>query len=426
MDSIIKVFKEGVNERGVYLNSRIPLFQNALLAFELNEAIRPPWLSDDKAGIIFFPVVYKNVVEGDILAFFNNGKEKFPAIVKKVDKIIFNFNPQATVDFIQKEQYLISNKLFYRFLPVQYHLVPGTIRRYIKMFSVFIQKKIARKDRLKFPSWPFDSSVETIKYAFFCCQRLLGNSDLKLFPSWPENKKYALILSHDIDTTAGFNNIDKFVALEKKYNLFSSWFVVAKHAPAHKKQLVNLMQGGSEIGCHGYLHDNKLVSLGRENMRGSLLKSIEILRELGVKGFRSPSLLRSRQLFEALEDFFLYDTSVPDTEAFLQIAPRSGCCTVFPYAISDKLLELPITLPLDSTLMALGFNINQIYEIWREKIEWIKKIGGLAHIVTHAESYYSGNKNMLSAYERLLNFISQGSDYWISNPKDVALWWKNG
>lgn len=426
MDYTIIILNGDLNGKGVYLNSRIPILQNTILNLELSDILKPPWLLDNNPGPFFFPFVYKNVLEGDILAFFNNGKERLPAIVKKGDKIVFNFDPQATIDFIQKEQYLAPNKLFYKFIPFQYHLVPGTIRRYIKRFSVLIQKKMSRENKLRFPSWPFDSSVETIKYAFFCCQRLLGNNDLKLFPSWPEKKKYALILSHDIDTAAGFANIDKFVALEKKYNLFSSWFVVAKLALAHRRELINLVRDGFEVGCHGYVHDNKLVSLGKEDMKDGLSKAVEILKELGVKGFRSPSLLRNRQLFEALEDLFLYDSSVPDTEAFLQIASRSGCCTVFPYAISGKLLELPITLALDSTLMALGFKPDRIYEIWKDKVGRIRKIGGIAHIVTHAESYYSGNKKMLSVYERLLKFISQSSDYWIVNPGELALWWQNG
>ncbi len=426
MNSTIKIFKDGVNERGVYLNSQIPLFQNTLLTFELNEAIRPPWFSDNKSGIIFLPIVYKNIFEGDALAFFDNGKDRFPAIVKRGDKIIFNFDPQATIDFIQKEQYLVSNKLFYKFLPFQYHLVPGTIRRYIKRLSVLIQKKMSRENRLRLTSWPFEASVETIKYVFSRCQRLVGGADSQSLPPWPENKKFVVILSHDIDTDAGFRNIDKFIKIEEKYDLHSSWFVVGRLFPRHKEQLADLAQAGFEIGCHGYLHDNKLTSFSKEKMRGSLLKCSDMLRKLDIKGFRSPSLLRSRQLFEVLEELFLYDTSVPDTEAFLQIAPRSGCCTVFPYAISGKLLELPITLPLDSTLMALGFKPDQIFETWKAKIEWIKKLGGMAHIVTHAEPYYSGNKDMLSAYERFLNFISQGSDYWIVNPRDLALWWQNG
>jgi len=425
INSTIDILKGGVNEKGICLNSQIPLFQNTLLSLVLNDNLMPPWQTDNKVGPIFFPTVYKNTVEGDILAFFDNEKERFPAIVRKGDKIIFNFDPQSTIDFMQSEQYLAPHKLFYRFLPVQYHLIPGRMRRYIKRLSVLIKKNISAKGGLKFPSWPIEASVETIKYVFFSCQRLLDNRDLKLSPFWPGNKKFALILSHDIDTSAGFGNIDKFIAIEKKYDWRSSWFVVGEFFKAHKKQLTAMVEDGFEIGCHGYVHDNKLTSFTKERMREDLLRGSDMLKELGIKGFRSPSLLRSRQLFEVLEGLFLYDTSVPDTEAFLQIAHRSGCCTVFPYSILDNLLEVPITLPLDSTLMALGFKPEQIYEIWKEKIEWVRKTGGIAHITTHAESYYSGNRNMLRVYERLLDFISQVPDCWITKPADVALWWKN-
>jgi hypothetical protein len=76
--------------------------------------------------------------------------------------------------------------------------------------------------------------------------------------------------------------------------------------------------------------------------------------------------------------------------------------------------------------MALGFKPDQIFEIWKAKIEWIRKIGGIAHTVTHAESYYSGNKGMLGAYERLLSFISEDTDSWMASPGELALWWRNG
>jgi len=181
---------------------------------------------------------------------------------------------------------------------------------------------------------------------------------------------------------------------------------VAKLALAHRRELINLTRDGFEVGCHGYVHDNKLVSLGKEDMKDSLSKAVEILKELGVKGFRSPSLLRSRQLFEALKDFFLYDSSVPDTEVFLQIAPRSGCCTVFPYLISGNLLEIPITLPLDSTLMALGFKPDS-YEANRMLGEAYSKKGSYPKAIECLEKAIRTNNYCIEGYILLGDFYQK-------------------
>ena len=426
MNSSIRDFKEDLKEKGIYINSEGPSIKNALLSLEPLGSLSPPWLMDGKSNLILFPVIYKSNNEGEVLVFFNDGNNKFPAVIRKDDKIIFNFDPLSTVEFLTREKYLIINKLFYKFLPADYHLVPGNLRRYIKRLFILIEKRKPNKERFKFPSWPVETAVETINHIFYNCMRRMNGGVKRAVSYWPKDKSFALVLSHDIDTAQGFKNIDKFVAIEKRYNMRSCWFVVGKFFESHRHQLSALRKDGFEIGCHGYLHDNKLTTLSRDKMRLSLDKCACMLKELDVKGFRSPSLLRSSQLFEVLEEVFLYDTSIPDTESFLQIAPRSGCCTTFPFRISGNLLELPITLPLDSTLLALRFNPEQVYEIWKEKLGWIKKLGGMAHIVTHAESYYSGNTQMLKAYEQFINFVARDSDCWMANPTDVALWSQAG
>ncbi|MBI5144557.1 MAG: polysaccharide deacetylase family protein [Candidatus Omnitrophica bacterium] len=424
MNDSINLLDEQLDKSGIYLNPKEVLFKNVLLNLRVSEVLKPTWLLDDEYGPVFFPVVYKNIVDGEILAFFSDGKDRFPAIVKSGNKIIFNFNADETIRFLLNEQYLKAGRLFYKLLPFHYHLVPGSLRRQIKKISVALQKKTSTAAKLKFPSWPRECSVEIIRHILFACQGLLGARQKDKFPSWPKDKKFAVALSHDIDTPAGFRNIDKFINIERKYNLRSCWFVVGEFFKSYKSQLSALVQDGFEIGCHGYVHDNKLTSLSPEKMRESLLKCTPMINALGIKGFRSPSLLRSEQLFRLLKDLFLYDTSVPDTEAFLAIAPRSGCCSVFPYKISEGLLEVPITLPLDSTFLALDYKPEEILKAWQEKIAWIKKLGGMAHLAIHAETYYSGSDNMLKVYERLLDFICNNEDSWITKPQDIALWWQ--
>jgi len=388
------------------------LSEDTLIGFEPLGSLRPEWLGEDRTIPLIFPRIYKNNCAGEVLAYFNGQNGRLPAIVLSGKDMVFNFDPKETVDFLMRESYLVPKNTGYKFLPFNYQIVPGEIRRFIKKLTVIAARK--RFKLSSFPSWPIEASVETMRHIL-----LQGRP----YISWPQGKKFAVILSHDIDTHEGFANVNKFIAIEKKYGLISSWFVVGSLFASHVPELKALKGQDLEIGCHGYLHDNKLVALTLSKMKESLLNCGDMIKELGVRGFRSPSLFRSRELFEALEGVFSYDTSVPDTEVFLQYAPHSGCCTVFPYRAQGALLEVPITMPLDSTLLALGLSIDEMFEIWKNKISWIKKVGGIAHFLNHAESYYSGNPKMLGLYERLADFISHDRDCWVTKACDAAEWW---
>lgn len=391
------------------INNRDCLLSNASVGLELSGDLRPPWLGNGNLISIIMPEIYKNNANGEVVAYFITKQGRLPAIVQNGKEMVFNFDPAKTISFLLNECYLVPRKPVYKFLPFNYQLIPGPMRRFVKQLTVLgARRKLAAEG---FPSWPVEASVEAMRYILS-----LG----KPYLSWPGAKKFAAVFSHDIDTHDGFLNIDKFFAIEAKRGILSSWFVVASIFSKHTAQLKDLKSAGFEIGCHGYLHDNKLVSLPKDKMKESVLRCSDMINALDAKGFRSPALFRSKDLFEALEGVFMYDSSVPDTEVFLQHAPRSGCCSVFPYKTHNGLPEVPITMPLDSTLLALGLTPDEMLEVWKSKIDWIKKVGGVAHFLNHAESYYSGNGKMLGLYERLVDYIYADKDCWIARASDIA------
>ena len=92
-------------------------------------------------------------------------------------------------------------------------------------------------------------------------------------------------------------------------------------------------------------------------------------------------------------------------------------------AIRD-LLELPITVPMDATLLLHGYRPAQVLDVWEEKLEWIKRMRGLATIVTHPEPHFSGNARMLGIYTHLLTHLTQDGDCWIAPLAAIADWWR--
>jgi hypothetical protein len=113
----------------------------------------------------------------------------------------------------------------------------------------------------------------------------------------------------------------------------------------------------------------------------------------------------------------LYDSSFPDTDPFEPQA--GGCCSIFPFMLGD-LVELPITLVQDHTLMEILQ--HRTIELWVHKSEWIIANHGLINVITHPD--YLIDPDHLAMYERLLEFLAHQDGCWRALPRDVAEWWK--
>ena len=114
---------------------------------------------------------------------------------------------------------------------------------------------------------------------------------------------------------------------------------------------------------------------------------------------------------------FEYDTSFPDTDPYEPDA--GGCCSWLPFMI-DGLVELPITLPQDHTLLEILD--ADAAEIWRRKTELIRGAGGMALLITHPD--YMLEAARLEAYAALLHEVARDATAWRPLPRDVARWWR--
>jgi glycosyltransferase involved in cell wall biosynthesis/peptidoglycan/xylan/chitin deacetylase (PgdA/CDA1 family) len=244
---------------------------------------------------------------------------------------------------------------------------------------------------------------------------------------WPKGKKFALVLSHDVDTIKGYNNALKLAALEKKLGFQSIFNFVPERYGKISPSLINqLRQDGFEIGLHGLKHDGKLFSTKTIfNRRAPRLNAY--LKEWQTDWFTSPSMHRNLYWLTALN--IKYAVSTFDTDPF---EPQpDGVKTIFPFWVNNPetnkgYLELPYTLPQDSTLfIILKEKTNQI---WKTKLDWIAKHGGVALLNTHPDymSFYSNKARLpqypVDLYTEFLNYIKNryADQYFHSTPSSVA------
>jgi peptidoglycan/xylan/chitin deacetylase (PgdA/CDA1 family) len=280
-------------------------------------------------------------------------------------------------------------------LPLHYHKIPASIRHKIFKYSV--------RDRK------------------LCDLVNMSVNDRDSNLSWPNNKKYAVALTHDIDTKKGFQNIDIISKMERKHDVNSCWYIVPKHYKLDYRLLDNLMESGDEIGLHGYRHDNKLYALSEKEIDTRIKSCNEFIVRYNIQGFRAPSFLISEALIKIVQQHFLYDTSIPSNRLYSPYSYMEGCSTVFPYN-NGSITELPITLPPDDILLALNLSKQQIFDVWMNMIASIKDCGGLALLVTHPEPFLGNKCGINDVYRDILETLSHDTDVWISTPSKILQW----
>jgi peptidoglycan/xylan/chitin deacetylase (PgdA/CDA1 family) len=176
--------------------------------------------------------------------------------------------------------------------------------------------------------------------------------------------------------------------------------------------LKKLLAERCEIALHGYNHDNKFPFLSKEEMKWKLDSLQDSIERYSIKGFRSPSLYRTPLMFDILGEFFGWDSSVPDTEL------GKGCCSIFPF-LKGKLLEIPLTLSMDSSLIFLGKKPEDILDDWKKKADLIYKIGGIITLTTHPERHFSANPKMLDVYNKILHHLTEDKKICFCLPKEL-------
>jgi glycosyltransferase involved in cell wall biosynthesis len=300
---------------------------------------------------------------------------------------------------------LSSNRLYYRLKPY----LPWRLR-------MGVRRVVARRQRRAYKdTWPINETAG---------QKPGG------WPGWPDGKKFALVLTHDVEGQRGLDKCRQLMQLEQKYGFCSSFnFIPEGEYQTSRELREEFTQNGFEVGVHDLRHDGKLYWKRSEFPENA--RSINhYLKEWNASGFRSGFMLHNRECLNGLD--IEYDASTFDTDPF-EPQPE-GVNTIFPFWVSrpdgSGYVELPYTLPQDSTLFLVLQEKSP--DIWKKKLGWIMEHGGMALINVHPD-YVSFDENKLDAseypivfYEEFLKHVVENykDAYWNAPPKEVARWYR--
>lgn len=300
---------------------------------------------------------------------------------------------------------LNNRNRFYYFLKP---LIPRGIQILIRRRLALI-KKTQYKD-----CWPIDKNA---------CNPPVG------WTGWPGQKRFALVLTHDVESEKGHNRCKELMKLEKNLDFRSSFNFVPRDYNVSQELRHHLTSEGFEVGVHGLTHDGSLYS-SRETFNEQAKQINRYLKEWDSVGFRSPSMYHN---LEWLHDLNIeYDASTFDTDPF---EPQpDGVGTIFPFFVKQEprhrgYIELPYTLTQDFTALII-FKDNNL-NIWKEKLEWIAQRGGMALLNTHPDYMYFGNGKRsadeypVANYTDFIHYIKRHykDQYWHILPREMASFW---
>lgn len=294
---------------------------------------------------------------------------------------------------------------------IYYQLKPFIPRR----LQIFLRGKVINRKRLLCQDiWPIDKRSATPPEGW---------------SGWPDGKRFALILTHDVETKKGHDKCRDLMKMEQELGFCSSFNFVPERYDVSPELRRYVTDNGFEVGVHGLYHDGDYYK-SREIFQKRAVKINHYLKEWDAVGFRSPAMYHNLDWIHDLN--IEYDASTFDTDPF---EPQSdGMGTIFPFWVSSNssqsgYVELPYTLPQDFTLFVLMK--EKTVDIWKKKLDWITEHGGMALFITHPD-YISFNGGKLGPeeypteyYREFLEYIkSEYEDrYWHVLPKEIALFW---
>ncbi len=288
-------------------------------------------------------------------------------------------------------------------------LIPGWARRGMRR----AQAPLARNNcRL---GWPIEDRYVRFRWEVIR-QLLLAQSApaVSFRRFWPDGRRFALVLTHDVETAAGQAYVREVAALEESCGLRSSFNFVPERYPLDRALLNELRQRDFEIGVHGLNHDGKLYSSADEFAHRST-RINHYLRTLDAVGFRSPLTHRHPEWMQALQ--IEYDLSFFDTDPYEPMP--GGTMSIWPFFLGH-FVELPYTLVQDYTL--LHILQHRTPQLWLDKVDFIERYCGLALLNTHPD--YLADVAAWNVYTAFLQAMRARTGYWHGLPRDAARWWR--
>jgi len=253
----------------------------------------------------------------------------------------------------------------------------------------------------------------------------------KNWPGWPDGKRFAFVMTHDVETDVGRDRCAELMKIDKEFGIVSSFNFVPERYVVPKELRDHLASDGFEIGVHDLKHDGKLFR-SRAKFFESAKSINRYLKEWKATGFRAGAMHHNLEWMHSLE--IEYDASTFDTDP-LEPQP-DGAGTIFPFLVAPnngsgkRYVEMPYTMPQDFTLF--GILRQTSIDLWKKKLDWVASNGGMCLLITHPDYMTFDGKPRrfdeypVGHYKEFLQYVKDKytGQYWNATPREVARYYK--
>ena len=247
---------------------------------------------------------------------------------------------------------------------------------------------------------------------------------------WPDGKRFAFLITHDIDTSKGQENCRPLVELERDMGFFGSYNFVPERY--HVREDAEGLPYRQWIGSRGPRPESRWQVLQfSQDLPGAVTEDQPVHKGLGFSRFPVPLDVAQSGL----------DPRPGHQVRLLHVRHRSFRTAagrrrddlpfLGPLGNGDEgYVEIPYTLPQDFTLFVLLRQKN--IDIWKRKLDWIVSKGGMALMLIHPDYINPGegrkrvrgiSSEVLFRFPSIRPEYLQGQYYHVL-PRDLARFWK--
>ncbi len=260
---------------------------------------------------------------------------------------------------------------------------------------------------------------------------------------WPDGKRCAVAFTFDMDADSlihlehpktGYRRVSAISMLRygpevaikriletwKEYDIQQTFYVPAWCIEQYTDSVKAMVDGGHEVGHHGYIHENP-NSLSPEKEQYWLKRGIDVIENVTgqrPRGWRAPLYNFSDLSIDFLiDEGFIYDASLMGDDIPYLLETENGSLLELPsyWGMDDwpqfvHLIDLDYMMPLQSPSRGM--------DVFREEFDAMYKHGGLWVTVWHP--FASGRLARWEKVIELIDYMITKGDVWFARMEDIA------